>query len=198
MNHQYSHGFNPPSRKKQKKESSVPIGTDVIASRNYTEYVVMKMKRSESHMANDSEDPTQIVDLSAVSSENSKSDSQGKTKPDSNLFAFYSKQETTEKDCSSTSKPTEGDWMTKRSVIPPGLATVRTSEWKSVEDELPLSLELVKKDTSPAAAASLDWLNAEKDTDNESFKSSKQTTLTQYVRNLDTPVKSKEREYRLA
>ena len=55
MNHHYAPGFNPSSRKKQKKQSSVPIGTDIIAGRNYTEFVVIKMKESEAHMANESE-----------------------------------------------------------------------------------------------------------------------------------------------
>ena len=204
MNHHYAPGFNPSSRKKQKKQSSVPIGTDIIGSRNYTEFVVMKMKESKEHTANESEDPTQIADLSALSSENSKSESQDKPKLDPNLFAFYSKPEPTEKEtCFSKLKPTKGDWMTKRSVssslsIQPGLATDKIWERKSVEDELPLSLELVKKGTSPVAAADLEWFNTERSldrteaSDDETSKSSKQTTLTQYVRSLDTPVKKRE------
>ena len=74
MYHHYAPGFHSSSWKKQKKQSSVPIGTNIIGSRNYTEFVVMKMKEPEAHMANESEDPTQIAYLSTLSSECSKSD----------------------------------------------------------------------------------------------------------------------------
>ena len=59
----YAPGFKPSSKKKQKKNSSTTIGPDIIGSRNYTEFVVTKMKESEVQMNNQSEVPTQVVEV---------------------------------------------------------------------------------------------------------------------------------------
>ena len=62
MNYHYAQGFKPSSKKKQKKQSLVAIGQDIIGSCNYTEYCVEKMREAHASTINESEEPTQVVD----------------------------------------------------------------------------------------------------------------------------------------
>ena len=106
----YALGFKPSSKKKQKKNTSAAIGPDIIGSRNYTEYCVLKIEESEVQMNNQSEVPTQVVevptqdieaptqviDLIGLYSQNSKSESNDNTKCDSSHFAYSSDVKATE------------------------------------------------------------------------------------------------------
>ena len=203
MNHHYAPGFKPSSKKNQKKQSSVTISADIIASRNYTEYVVMKMKESEVQINNESEEPTQVVDLLDICSQNSNSDSQDDDKSVSNLFAFHKDNRKPEpksiaKDA--LDSPLTGQWVSKRSSsssssssINPRWCKGKTCKRKAIDDETSLFSTPSNKVNKTSNGSDDEYSTT------SNLKVNKQTTLTQYARSLETHVETpveKKRMYR--
>ena len=222
MNHHYAQGFKPSSKKKQKKSSSVTIGPDIIGSPNYTEYCVMKMREARANKNDESEEATQVIDLSGISSPTNEHQSQKVAKSDSNLFAFSSKEKAVEK--KSSNRPVKGEWMTRRSSSSQSSSSsIVNSRWslgktakskvvnqettkrKAVGDET-TKMKVVEDDTIPITNlvySDVDTNNKSSDSDSDDIsfhpiladmnhhKGDRQTTLTQYVRSIETPDQKK-------
>ena len=210
MSRNYAPGFTTSSKKnknKKRQQTESIIGPDIIGSRTYEDYVVMKMKE-------ETEVPTQIVDLSGHCSQNSDSVSsdsvsKGGKKNDSNLFAFSSRTTTSKKPM-----PTKGEWMTKRSSSSLSSSSIN-SRWskgkackrKTIEhDSSVVSTPSRKVNKTKSPMIALEWTESiekyyksldksEDEYSDVSFhpicnpgEGGEQTTMTQYIRSLDKPV----------
>ena len=148
------------------------------------------MRKDKAKMNNESEEPTQVVDLSSLSSQTSAYESKDVIKSDSNLSSFAYKPKAVEKKTStlfafsSKTKAASGDWMTKRSFSSQSSSSsIVNTRWsmgktakrkviedeterKAVEDELLLSAELVKQGMSPITTLKFSHVGNNKSTDN--------------------------------
>ena len=193
MNRNYAPGFTTSSKKKDKirQPTGSIIGPDIIGSRTYEDFVVMKMNE-------ETEVPTQIVDLSAHCSQNSDSVSKESDKNHSNLFAFSSRTSTSKKPL-----PTKGEWMTKRSSSSLSSSSInsRWSEGKATKRKTTAD----ESSFVSTPGKDVKKVKGSKDSDDEGSEfwlppiinptadssGGKQTTMTQYIRAFDKPVEKK-------